>query len=226
MHITKAEVEAARRLLFARPRGRNDGHPDVGIRPISAAWRSFGRMPGYKTAVANAAYIWRDSDPSDRFGPMPATFAERRCELRGSGLVLPASAPLWATKGYTIWEEADEAATATGDPTEVAAWHIMLQIPATIQPSFWPWMMTGFVERELAGRGAVTAWAIHALQGDDGGWIVAPHAHLVTTARHWRHDHRQGRRHPGMTGSWAAQRRLEFAWRRRCATSLTMPTFR
>ncbi|WP_375271096.1 MobA/MobL family protein [Sphingomonas sp.] len=216
LYITKTEVEAAKRNLFARPRDRRpNDHPDFKVRPISEAWRLVHRMPAYKTAVSNTAYIWRDSAPVDRFGPMPAKFAERRCELRGAGLILPASAPDWATIDYTIWEEADAATMATGDPTAVAAWHVMMEIPVTIRPDRWKWLVTGFAERELAARGAAVAWAIHALQGDDG-WIVNPHAHLIVTARYWRHDHRQGQRHPAWIGSWEAQKRLEFAWRRRC----------
>jgi hypothetical protein len=150
---------------------------------------------------------------------MPAKFAERRCELRGAGLILPASAPVWATRGYTVWEEADEATAATGDSTAVAAWHVMMELPVQIHSQHWQWMVTGFVQRELVERGAVTAWAIHALQGADGEWIVRPHVHLIVTARYWRHDHRQGRRHPGWIGSWPAQNRLEHAWHRRCATT-------
>lgn len=217
--ITKADVDAMKRILFARPRDRcPDDHPDFKVRPISEAWRLADRMPAYKSAVSNAAYIWRDSHPVDRFGPMPAKFAERRYELRGAGLILPASAPVWATRGYTIWEEADAATVSTGDPTAVAAWHVMIEIPALIRSDRWSWLVTGFVERELAGRGAAVAWAIHALQGADG-WIVKPHAHLIVTARHWRHDQRQGQRHPAWIGSWGAQKRLEFTWRRRCGAA-------
>ena len=217
--ITKADVDAMKRVLFARPRERqHDDHPDFKVRPISAAWRSEDRLPAYKTAIANAAYIWRDSSPVDRMGPMPAAFAARRYELRGAGLLLPASAPDWAAQDYTIWKEADAASVATGDPTAIAAWHVIMEIPESIRSDWWIWLVTGFVEQELAGRGAAVAWAIHALQGDDG-WIAKPHAHLIVTARHWRHDHRQGQRHPAWIGSWKRQKRLEFAWRRRCATA-------
>lgn len=217
-YITKADIDAAKRILFARPQARHrDDHPDFRVRPVSQEWRIVDRMPAFKSAVANVAYIWRDSSPADRFGPMPARFAERRCELRGSGLMLPASSPVWATEGYTIWEEADASTLTTGDPTAVAAWHVMMEIPASIRPAWWTWLVTGFVERELACRGAATAWAVHALQGVDGDWIVKPHAHLIVSSSHWRHDQRHGQRHPGWIGSWAAQKRLEMAWRRRCA---------
>lgn len=219
-YITEAQVVAARRNLFSRSRERRpDDQPDFNVRPISEAWRLVHRMPAYKTAVSNVAYIWRDSAPVDRFGPMPAKFAERRCELRGAGLILPASAPVWATRGYTVWEEADDATAATSDATAVSAWHVMMEIPAGIRPQWWKWLVTGFVENELAKRGAVTAWAVHALEGPGGEWIVKPHAHLIVTARRWRHDYRQGLRHPAWIGSWAAQKRLESAWGRRCAST-------
>lgn len=218
-YITKEDIVAAKLALFTRPRSRRpDDHPDFKVRPISEEWRLVHRMPAYKSAVSNVAYIWRDSAPADRFGTMPTKFADRRCELRGAGLILPTSAPVWATKGYTIWEEADAATVATGDRTAVAAWHVMMEIPSSVRPEWWVWLVTGFVEQELAGHGAAVAWAIHALQGADG-WIVRPHAHLIVTARHWRHDHRHGQRHPAWIGSWGAQKRLEFAWRRRCGVT-------
>lgn len=218
-HITKADVDAMKRVLFARPPHRQPGdHPDFKVRPISEEWRLAHRVPAYKTAVANVAYIWRDNSAVDRFGSMPTRFAERRCELHGAGMILPASAPVWAAGGYTIWEEADAATIASSDPTAVSAWHVMMEIPASIRPDQWRWLVTGFVERELAGRGAATAWAIHALEGDDD-WIVRPHAHLVVSARHWRHGARHGDRHHAWIGSWGAQQRLEGAWRRRCGAS-------
>lgn len=149
---------------------------------------------------------------------MPAKFAERRCELRGAGLVLPSNAPIWATKGYTIWEEADAATVATGDPTALAAWHVIMEIPALMRGDEWRRLVTGFVAQELADHGAAVAWAIHALEGADG-WIVKPHAHLIVSARHWRHGLRQGSRHPAWISTWKAQTRLKFAWGRRCSAA-------
>lgn len=225
--ITKADLAIARQRLFARARnGQPNQHPDFRVRPISEDWRLVHRMPAYRTAVANVAYIGRDSGVSDRFGPMPASFAQRRCELRGAGLMLPARAPLWAGEGYRIWEEADTATAATGDPTAIAAWHVMMEIPVTIRPALWRWLVTGFVQRELADRGAAVAWAIHALQGAEGTWIVKQHAHLIVTARYWRHDCRHGQRHPGWIGSWGAQKRLEGAWRRCCGATAMLPFVR
>ena len=220
MHISKIDVEAAKRVLFARPRNaERKKWPDFKIRPISEEWIYANRMPAYKTAVANAAYILRDSSPSDRFGPMPARFAERRYELRGSGLILPAKAPNWAVDDlYRVWAEADAATVATGDPTAVAAWHVMMEIPPTISDKNWPWMVKGFVQTHLVAKGAAVAWAIHALEGAEDGWIIALHAHLVVSARHWRHDRRHGHRHPCWIAGWAQQKRLEFAWRRRCSS--------
>lgn len=218
MFITRAEVDAARRSLFVRPRAvsRIDW-PDFKIRPISEEWRFGGRLPAYKSAVANAAYIWRDSAVQDRFGPMPTRFAERRYELRGSGLALPASAPVWAgAEPYRVWAEADTAAVATGDPTAVSAWHVMMEIPQPIPATAWVQLVEGFLDTHLVNRGAVVAWAIHAVEGEDG-WIVSPHAHMIVTARYWRHDRRHGWRHPNWIASWAQQKRLEMAWRRHCS---------
>ncbi|MGK2912267.1 MAG: hypothetical protein ACSLE1_21090 [Sphingobium sp.] len=85
MLITQDQLRLARREIVARPRSisRIDW-PDFKVRPISEEWQYCGRVPAYKSAVANVAYIWRDSSPADRFGSMPARFAERRFELKGS----------------------------------------------------------------------------------------------------------------------------------------------
>lgn len=219
MFITQDQLRHARRELVTRPRSISRIEwPDFKVRPISEEWQYCGRVPAYKSAVANVAYIWRNSDPVDRFGPMPARFAERRFELKGSALLLPNSAPLWAASDpYSIWAEADTVAVATGDPTAVAAWHVMMEIPLDVQPENWRWLAEGFLRSQLVNQGAAVAWAIHSVQGDDGEWIIKPHMHAIVTARYWRHDKRHGRRHPNWIGSWAQQKRMEFAWRRRCA---------
>ena len=179
-----------------------------------------GRVPAYKTAIANVAYIWRDSSPTDRsdrmptaFARMPTAFARRRDELHGAGLILPTSAPVWASEGYTIWQEADAATAATNNPDAIAAWHMILEIPSRIPRAAWRGLIVTFVERHLAAKGKTTAWAIHALRDEDE-WLVEPHAHLVVSERGWRHDMRLGRRQVGGVGSWGGQRSLELSRRR------------
>lgn len=220
MLITQDQLRQARREFVTRPRSiAQIEWPDFKIRPISEEWQYCGRVPAYKSAVANVAYIWRDAEPRDRFGMMPARFAERRFELKGSGLLLPASAPVWAaTDPYAIWSEADAATIATGDPTAVAAWHCMMEIPLGVRPDNWGWLVEGFLQGQLVDKGAAVAWAIHSVEGDNGDWIIKPHVHAIVTARYWRHDKRHGLRHPNWIGSWARQKRLEFAWRRRCSS--------
>jgi len=219
INITNAEIAATRRYLLAPPRDRRpSNHIDFKIRPISEDWLILDRRPALKTATCNVAYIWRDSDVADRFGPMPKSFAERRFELRGSGLLLPANAPLWSTVDYRIWEDADVATLATGDPQAVSAWHLIAQIPDNIPPSKWCWMTASFLERELVDRGAAVAWAVHGLASGDGGWIVPPHMHAIITARHWKTGARKGQRHPAWISSTRQQLKLGAAWRRRCAT--------
>ena len=223
MYITKEEIARVRQRLFGRAADqRTAGHLAFRVRPISEAWTIVGKVPAYKTAVSNVAYIWRDAGAIDRYGRMPRAFAERRAELRAAGLILPGSAPQWAATGYTIWEEADAATAATGDPTAVSAWHLILEIPLAIVAGRWTALVTAFVEGHLAARGSCTAWAIHGLEGEDE-WIVRPHVHLVVTARRWRHDARQGQRVISGVGSWGAQRALELAWRRHCGQAAAQP---
>lgn len=220
MYMTKIEIASAARALFRHQRDplRPTAAP-VRVRPISEAWSIVDRVPAYKSAVANVAYIWRDDTPADRFGGMPRRFAERRYELHSGGLLLPASAPLWAADEYRIWEEADDVTAATGKATAVAAWHVVMDLPEVVAASRRKALVETFVGRELVAKGAAVAWAIHAVQGDDG-WIVPPHAHLVVTARRWRHDYRHGERHPGWIGCWQVQQRFKMAWIRHRAQSL------
>lgn len=229
LFITQEQLRDARRSLVVRPRNMpKSDWPDFNIRPVSEEWLYFDRTPAYKTATANVAYIHRDSAPCDRYGPMPRRFAERRYELCGSGLALPASAPLWAaTDPYQIWSEADAAAAATGDRTAISAWHVVMQIPTQIRREHWSWLVNGFIQSQLVSRGAAVAWAIHAVQADgpEDDWIVSPHAHLIVTARHWRHNKRHGQRHYAWIANWAQQKKLEFAWRRRCCSARAGMTF-
>lgn len=194
------------------------GQPAFNVRPISEAWRWRDRRAAYRTAVANCCYIWRTRAASDRFGSMPSSFADRRSELQGWGLSLPASAPQWARQDFAVWQEADEAAEGYDDPAMVRAWHVVMEIPAAVPAKKWNTLVTGFIERELVKRGAVVAWAVHAQTTSMGSWKNA-HAHLIVTALRWRHDHRQGQRHSAWAGSWGRQRSLEMAWRRACRSA-------
>ena len=154
MTITDHQVAAMKRQLFGRPRGPTDPNAaDFTIRPISVVWRANDRRPAFRSAVCNAAYIARDSTPRDRYGPMPSSFGQRRHELVAHGLALPKSAPKWASMPYRIWEEADTQVETLNDMTEVVAWHVLMQIPATIPSSQWRALVVGFVERELVARG-------------------------------------------------------------------------
>lgn len=196
-----------------------EGRGEFKVRPISKVWRYEGRRPAYRTAVANVAYIWRDGDVTDEFGKMPSSFSRRRYELRGHGLMLPGSAPKWAREGYRIWREADANTAATGDPRDASAWHVCCQIPDWVPVEQWRWFVTSFVKRELSQKGAAVAWAVHALAGDDGGWIVRPHVHLIVSRLYWRHRARTfGARHPAWLANGRAQARLAARWHLWCGT--------
>lgn len=226
MFITKADVAHARRTLFrdddadAEMDEQGLGHPDrridFTIRPVSAEWRLVGRKPAYRTARANVQYIWRDSVGRDRFGAMPRWFGERTYDLRSSGLLLPGSAPQWATRDYAIWDRVDAATAATGDPTEVSAWHILAELPAGLDERWWEWLTTTFTERNLVRLGAPVAYAVHALAAPEGGWAIAPHVHMIVPARRFRSGAQHGQRMPIWAGYAGSQARLEGAWRATC----------
>ena len=161
-------------------------------------------------------YIWRDSTGADRFGAMPSWFGQRRYDLRSAGLLLPHSAPQWASSDYELWDRIDAATAATGDPTAVSAWHILAEMPKGLDPQWWDWLAVTFAERNLVRVGAPVAYAVHALAAPDGGWAIAPHVHLVVPARRYRSGARHGERMPAWAGCDAAHFRLERAWRTAC----------
>ncbi len=222
------DVDQMRRNLFRRSADpdvlaeeQGLGHPirelDGTTRPVSAEWRLKDRTAAFQTAVANVAYIWRDSDRTDRLGPVPAWFAQRRDDLVAFGQIAPKSAPSWVTGNpFRVWAEADTATHATGEPTAVAAWHTLLELPIDIDQAAWEQLVTIFVERHLVRRGAVVAYAVHALRDDLGGWSVKPHVHLIVTARRWRTGRGQGERMSRWLGSWTTQERLARRWRGWC----------
>ena len=151
---------------------------------------------------------------------MPAAFTQRRYELRATGMCLPANAPEWASDGYRIWSEADANTAATGDATAASAWHVVCQIPTTVSEDYWEWLLIGFIKCELSGKGAIVAWAMHSLQGDDGEWIVKPHFRLVVTRLRWRHRAADfGQPHPNWLSGRKAQARFQAAWFLRCGSA-------
>ena len=228
-YISREEIDAVRRRLLrhtdadAAMDEAGFGHPDAhvafNVRPISEQWRFAGRKPAYRTARANVQYIWRDSDGTDRFGAMPPWFAQRRYDLRAAGLMLPKSAPLWASMDYELWDRIDAATTATGDPTAVSAWHTIAQLPTGVDERWWEWMVRSFIQRELVRRGAPVAYAVHALAAPEGEWAIRPHAHLVIPARRFRTGKRHGAVMPAWAGSLSQHWRLQQAWRRHCGLS-------
>jgi hypothetical protein len=216
MYVTQEDIDAMKRALGLLP--KDPAHPAFNVRPISEAWRWRDRRPGYRTATANVAYIWRRDDVEDRFGSMPPRFADRRSELQASGLSLPSSAPKWARQDFAIWQEADEIVDRRDDVTMVRAWHVVMEIPAAVAATNWKTLVSTFIDRELVVRGAVVAWAIHG-EGDGARSLKNVHAHLIVTALRWRHDHRHGQRHSVWSGSWGRQTSLEMAWRRACSST-------
>lgn len=223
IHVSQEQAEACRRRLMrhvdadAALDEAGFGHLDTGVdfnvRPISEEWRLVGRKPAYRTARANVAYIWRDSDGEDRFGPMPLWFAQRRYDLRAAGLILPNNAPAWAYAGYELWDRVDTATAKTGDSTAVSAWHIVAGLSADVGPAWWEWLVRTYIKQELTPRGAPVAYAVHALRAHGGDWAIAPHAHIVVGARRFRSGARHGERVPSWAGSWQQHWRLEQAWR-------------
>jgi len=192
------------------------------IRPVSKeGWENgdgSDRRATHKTAYANYLYIKR-RDGCDLLGPLPR-FSERD-DLIDEGLAVPYSAPRWTTEPGRIWREVD--AKLKGERNDsISARHIVLTLPRHLSREDWRRLVEGYLERHFTNRGMIVDWAIHARPGMGTGWLTPPHAHLLATARGWRHDRRQGLLHPVWFRGDAARRRAEQAWLR--MSGLTVPS--
>ena len=61
--------------------------------------------------------------------------------------------------------------------------HAVGSLPPELHQVQWERLIAAFCDTQLAARGMVVDWAIHALDGDDGGFTVAPHCHLLIASR-------------------------------------------
>ncbi len=158
----------------------------------------------HRTAYASYCYIRREPD-TDQYGPMPQEWATRG-DLVAVGRVHPAQTPSWARTGPRIWKEADASITAH-TAAEAAAFHIVLSLPASEDAERWQYLIETFCAERLADFGMIADWAIHHNPDE-----VAPHAHLLVTARYWRTDRTPGRLHPRWLKGEKAVRAAELAW--------------
>lgn len=158
----------------------------------------------HRTAYASYCYIRREPD-TDQYGPMPQEWATRG-DLVAVGRVHPAQTPSWARTGPRIWKEADASITAH-TAGEAAAYHIVISLPSSEDAERWQSLIETFCAERLADFGMIADWAIHHNPDE-----VAPHAHLLVTARYWRTDRTPGRLHPRWLKGEKAVRAAELAW--------------
>ena len=158
----------------------------------------------HRTAYASYCYMRREPD-TDRYGPMPKEWATRG-DLVITGRVCPAQTPAWARSGPKIWKDAD-ASVFPHCLDQAAASHIVLTLPPHEDTSLWEHLIKKFGTEHLADHGMIADWAIHHKPDE-----IAPHAHLLVTARSWRTYRAPGRRHPRWLANPEAIRTAELAW--------------
>lgn len=158
----------------------------------------------HRTAYASYCYMRRQPD-TDRYGPMPREWATRG-DLVATGRVHPAQTPAWARSGPKIWQDADNS-VFPHRLEEAVAFHIVLTLPPSDDLSEWQYLIETFATESLADYGMIADWAIHYKPRD-----IAPHAHLLVTARSWRRDRSPGRKHARWLASAEAVRAAELAW--------------
>lgn len=158
----------------------------------------------HRTAYASYCYIRREPD-IDLYGAMPQEWSTRG-DLVATGRIHPAQTPAWARSGPKIWKDADKSIKPQ-QPFEAAAFHIVLSLPPHDDAGDWQYLIETFCVEQLASYGMIADWAIHHRQTE-----VAPHAHLIVTARSWRSERSPGRKHPRWFVNQAAVRVAELAW--------------
>ena len=158
----------------------------------------------HRTAYASYCYIRREPD-TDMYGPMPQEWATRG-DLVAAGRIHPAQTPAWARSGPKIWKDADASVTPY-HLTEAAAFHIVLSLPPSEDAGEWVDLIETFGSENITNQGMIADWAIHYKPD-----VIAPHAHLLVTARGWRADRNPGRQHPRWFANATAIRAAELAW--------------
>lgn len=158
----------------------------------------------HRTAYASYCYIRREPD-ADMYGPMPQEWGARS-DLVATGRIHPAQTLAWARSGPKIWKDADASVTPH-HLTEAAAFHLVLSLPPSMDAGEWVHLIETFGTGQISNQGMIADWAIHHKQD-----AVAPHAHLLVTARSWRTDRNPGRSHPRWFAGAKAIRAAELAW--------------
>jgi hypothetical protein len=138
------------------------------------------RRATHRTALCNYLYIIRENG-ADEFGPTP-DFAARRNDLVATGRAGPHRSHRPSHAGRAIWAAADDASRAPR-PELATAMHAVGSLPPELDSERWEQLIATFCDDELAARGMVVDWAIHALRGEDGGYTIAPHVHWLITSR-------------------------------------------
>ncbi len=158
----------------------------------------------HRTAYASYCYIRREPD-TDRYGPMPQEWATRG-DLVATGRIHPAQTLAWARSGPKIWKDADASVTQY-HLTEAAAFHIVLSLPPSEDAGEWVHLIETFGSKHITNQGMIADWAIHYKPDE-----IAPHAHLLVTARSWRVDRNPGQQHSQWFANATAIRAAELGW--------------
>lgn len=141
----------------------------------------------HRTALCNYLYITRQNG-HDELGPTPDVAGRNDLVAQGRAAPIRGHAP--ALAGSAIWEAAD-LASREPRPELATAMHAVGSLPPELDPVQWRRMVVAFCEDQLAARGMVIDWGIHAKRADDGAFTTPPHCHLLITSRTW------DRRKPG-----------------------------
>ena len=136
---------------------------------------------------------------------MPQEWATRG-DLVATGRIHPAQTPAWARSGPKIWKDADASVTPY-HLTEAAAFHIVLSLPSSEDAGEWVHLIETVGSKHITNQGMIADWAIHYKPDE-----IAPHAHLLVTARSWRVDRNPGQQHPRWFANATAIRAAELGW--------------
>lgn len=165
----------------------------------------------YRSAKANFLYTVRINGEDER-GPTP-DFAAKSADLVDHGREAPTRGPGPSLEGVALWEAADRAAR-DHCPQHATAFHLIGTLPPDGDPASWRALIQNFCQTEFCMNGMIADWAIHALADDAGSWKIAPHVHIILTARGWRSG---GGRRPGQRNiAWLSRetqhRALRQSW--------------
>lgn len=132
------------------------------------------------SAVAAAAYVSRGRTWDVRFAK-PQDYSRKR-DLAWSGILVPDSAPAWASDRHRLWTKVEEREDESNRKETAQLFRgTVIALPRELSPEQRVALVCAYVRDQFVSLGMVADINIHNPPAKDGG--EQPHAHVMLTMR-------------------------------------------